>query len=92
MCAFFFDVILSLFQQSSLLSNMGVLLDRIRSEPSAVSLIFASRNGSVVANFSVNYTEITRFELITLFTSLQERKVLSSMPISAFEFWSNESK
>jgi len=48
------------------------------------------RNGSVVANFSVNYTEITKFELITLFTSLQERKMLTAMPIAAFEFRSDE--
>ena len=51
-----------------------------------------NRNGSVVANFSVNYTEITRFELIALLTSLQENKKLSTMPIAAFEIKTDESK
>eukprot|EP00795_Rhopilema_esculentum_P007448 gene7449-13212_t len=43
------------------------------------------RPGSVIANFTINYTEITRLELVTLLTSLQENRILTTMPLSEFQ-------
>ncbi len=43
-------------------------------------------------NLTVNFTEISKYELIVLMTSVQEKKLMFSMPISFFTVKSNESK
>eukprot|EP00794_Sanderia_malayensis_P004564 gene4564-5161_t len=48
------------------------------------------RNGSVYSNFTVNFTEVSSYELIILMTSVQERNLLDTMPIGHFQLNSNE--
>ena len=43
--------------------------------------VFLLRNGSVIANFSIEYREISTVEVITLATYLDEKKLLGTMPI-----------
>ena len=43
--------------------------------------MFCCRNGSVIADFSIGYREISTVEVIALASYLDEKKLLGSMPV-----------
>ena len=44
-------------------------------------IVFFSRSGSVISEFSLKYKEISTVELIALATYLEEKKLLGTMPV-----------